>query len=152
MGLLIENALVVTMDAERRVLDPGHVLVEGRRLTAVGAGRYAGPPAGHEVSAAAGRIVMPGLVNGHTHSYSNLVKGTLENLPLEIWLLYAMGQGRHMEPEDVTVNAALGAIDMLKSGVTCCLDQLAEDRENLARVAREYRRVGTCRTARRSPR
>jgi guanine deaminase len=142
MGLLIENALVVTMDAERRVLDPGHVLVEGRRLAAVGAGRYAGPPAGHEVHDAAGRIVMPGLVNGHTHSYSNLVKGTLENIPLEIWMLYAMAQGRHMAPGDVTVNAALGAIDMLKGGVTCCLDQLAEDRENLALVAREYRRVG----------
>jgi guanine deaminase len=142
VGLLIDNALVVTMDAERRVLDPGHVLVEGRRLAAVGAGRYPGNRTGHDVHDAAGRIVMPGLVNGHTHSYSNLVKGTLENLPLEIWMLYAMPQGRHMEPEDVAINAALGAIDMLKGGVTCCLDQLAEDRENLALVAREYRRVG----------
>jgi cytosine/adenosine deaminase-related metal-dependent hydrolase len=142
MGQLIETALVVTMDAERRVLDPGHVLVEGRRLAAVGAGRYPGDRARHEVHDAAGYIVMPGLVNGHTHSYGNLVKGTLENIPLEIWMLYAMSQGRHMEPEDVAVNAALGAIDMLKGGVTCCLDQLAEDRENLALVAREYRRIG----------
>jgi cytosine/adenosine deaminase-related metal-dependent hydrolase len=118
------------------------VLVEGRRLAAVGAGRYPGNRTGHDVHDAAGCIVMPGLVNGHTHSYSNLVKGTLENLPLEIWMLYAMPQGRHMEPEDVAINAALGAIDMLKGGVTCCLDQLAEDRENLALVAREYRRVG----------
>ncbi|MGH7267374.1 MAG: amidohydrolase family protein [Candidatus Rokuibacteriota bacterium] len=142
MGHLIEDALVVTMDAGRRVLDPGHVLIEGRRLAAVGRGRYPGDRARHEVHDAAGHIVMPGLVNGHTHSYANLVKGTLENIPLEIWMLYAMPQGRHMEPEDVVINAALGAIDMLKGGVTCCLDQLAEDRENLALVAREYRRIG----------
>lgn len=142
MGLLIENAVVVTVDPERRVLDRGHVLVEGRRLAAVGAGRYPGVRAGHDVDDAGGRIVIPGLVNGHTHSYGNLVKGTLENLPLEIWMLYVMPQGRRMEPADVAINAALGALEMLKGGVTCCLDQLAEDRENLALVAREYRRAG----------
>jgi imidazolonepropionase-like amidohydrolase len=69
MGTLIENAVVVTMDAERRVLDPGHLLIEGRRLTAVGPGPYPGGRAGHGVHDAAGRIVVPGLVNGHTHSY-----------------------------------------------------------------------------------
>lgn len=142
MALLIDDALIVTMDAQRRVLDPGHLVIEGRRIQTVGAGRYAGDRRGLETYEAARRIVMPGLVNAHTHSYGHLVKGTLENLPLEIWMLHVMAQGGRMEPEDVVLNVALGCIEMLKGGVTTCLDQLAEDRENLGRVAAEYRRLG----------
>ena len=142
MRELIEHAKIVTMDRNKTIHDSGYLLMDGQLIVAVGEGEYPGDRTGLEVTDAKGRIIVPGLINAHTHSYSNMVKGTSENVPLELWMLYAMTEGRHMSSEDHALSATLGSIEMLKSGTTTFLDHLAQDEAGLTLVANAYKKVG----------
>ncbi|MEM8594852.1 MAG: amidohydrolase family protein [Pseudomonadota bacterium] len=123
MTVLIRNARVLTFDAEDRELARADVLIEGSRIVAVGPDLA--PPQGPiEVIDASGQLLMPGLVNAHLHSPANLLKGALDDAPLEIFMLYEvppMGD----TPEGGRINylrTMLGAIEMLKLGVTSVHD------------------------------
>ena len=70
-----------------------------------------------------GHLVMPGLINAHFHSSVNHLKGSLDSLPLELFMLYeSPADGAVMDPRAVYVRTMLGALEMLKSGVTAVLD------------------------------
>ncbi|MGG3466136.1 amidohydrolase [Neobacillus pocheonensis] len=75
-----------------------------------------------EIIDAENMVLIPGMVNAHYHSYTNLLKGTTNNLPLEIWALYTMAYGYALEDEDIYYAVLLGSIEMMKSGVTSCVD------------------------------
>ena len=82
-------------------------------------------PAGGDVLEidATGHLLMPGLVNGHFHSSANHLKGSLESLPLEIFMLFETpADGMRDDPRAAYVFTLLGAVEMLKSGVTSVLD------------------------------
>ncbi|KKC32807.1 amidohydrolase family protein [Devosia psychrophila] len=71
-----------------------------------------------------GDIVIPGLINAHLHSPGNFMRGTLENLPLEIFMLYEvppLASGEE-DPETVRLRTLVGAAEMLKLGITSVLD------------------------------
>ena len=92
--------------------------------------------------------VLPGMVNAHTHSNENWFRGRFDNLPLEIWLLFAyplMYAPRQSERE-VYVRTALGAMEMLRGGTTSVVDFLYElpelSEESLGAVVAAYRDVG----------
>jgi 5-methylthioadenosine/S-adenosylhomocysteine deaminase len=65
---------------------------------------------------------MPGLVNAHYHSYSTVLKGTENSLPLEAWALYTVAYGRAFGEEAIRLAVLLGAAEMLRNGITACLD------------------------------
>jgi len=122
--LYIGNARLCRVDAGDR-LEPGGVLVEDGAITAVAIGtdedralRRRAP----EVFDAGGMILMPGLVNAHYHSYSTLLKGTENSLPLEPWALYTVAYGRALGDEAVRLAILLGAAEMIRNGITACLD------------------------------
>jgi len=72
---------------------------------------------------ASGHLVMPGLVNAHFHSSVNHLKGSLDSLPLEIFMLYeSPPDGASIDPRAAYVRTMLGALEMLRSGVTTVLD------------------------------
>ncbi|WP_167577847.1 amidohydrolase family protein [Ammoniphilus sp. YIM 78166] len=142
MITLIENTTIVTMDRNRQVIEKGFLLFDTHSIREMGAGDYTGPREGLTIVDGKDRIILPGLINAHTHSYANLVKGTTENIPLEIWMLYIMAEGKHMSREDHVISAALGSIEMLKSGTTTFLDHLAQDFEGLSAVAEQYQSIG----------
>jgi 5-methylthioadenosine/S-adenosylhomocysteine deaminase len=109
------------------VLDPGAPLgvadiwIERGVITAVepgASGRISGP----EVIDAEGMIAMPGLVNAHTHSGQHLDRGVAPNLPLDLWLLWAVYGAPSLEPDDSYTLAAAGALEMLETGCTAVLD------------------------------
>jgi len=77
-------------------------------------------------------IVMPGMTNAHYHSYSNLLKGTTSHFPLEIWSLYTTAYGYSLDDEDIYNAVLLGVIDMIKSGVTSCIDHFPHIRRSEA--------------------
>jgi len=83
---LFRNALVVAMDDEHRS-DPfrADVLVVDDLIDAVG--RDLPVPEGASVVDCTDRLLMPGLVNAHVHSWEALFKGRYDNLPLELWML-----------------------------------------------------------------
>ena len=87
VSLLVTNATVVTMDAASRVIARGAVAIDGRDIVGVDtmdaiAGRFTG----RETIDAAGRIVMPGLINTHTHAPMVLFRGLADDLALMEWL------------------------------------------------------------------
>lgn len=124
--LLIRNAAVlVTMDADRREIAGGAVLVEGNRIAAVG--RAADLPASADtVIDAAGHIVLPGLVNTHHHMYQSLTRVVpgAQDVELFAWLkrLYPIWAG--LTPEMIRVSTQTAMAELILSGCTTTADHL----------------------------
>jgi len=97
-------------------LVPANILLERDRIVAVGAAVTA-PATAREIDAT-GRLVVPGLMNAHTHAASHLARGRAGNWTLEDLLVHAPANYGFRSPEDDYLSAALGAIEMLKTGCT----------------------------------
>jgi 5-methylthioadenosine/S-adenosylhomocysteine deaminase len=124
VSLYLGNARLCRAGAGDR-LEPGGLLVEDGAIAAVALGpeeeRALGGRAGERLDAG-GMVVMPGLVNAHYHSYSTVLKGTENSLPLEAWALYTVAYGRALGEEAIRLAVLLGAAEMLRHGITACLD------------------------------
>lgn len=122
---LIRNARVLTLDAADREFDAANILIEGQRIVAVGANVAVPPDAPDaKVIDASGKLAMPGLINGHFHSPGNMMAGALRDMPLELFMLFEvppLGQGAIGE-RLAYVQTLLGAVEMLKGGVTAVHD------------------------------
>jgi 5-methylthioadenosine/S-adenosylhomocysteine deaminase len=110
------------MDDRFTVHAPGGVAVSGDSIVAVGPGALEYEAA--ERVDCAGRIVMPGLVNAHTHAAMTLLRGLADDLRLDVWLMgYMMPVEREFVSADfVRVGTQLGCAEMIRSGITCFAD------------------------------
>lgn len=127
MSLFIQDAQVITMDAESGS-EPvtASIKVEDGVITAIGAGLV--PGESDTVIDGGDRLVTPGLVNAHTHSWETLFKGRYDNLPLELWMLFSyplLGAVR-VDPDLVRLRSRLFVAESLKSGVTTVIDDVLE--------------------------
>ena len=120
--VLLTNAAVLTMDEQFTQHAPGAIAIAGDTIAAVG-------PDLREYSAretfdCEGRVVMPGLVNAHTHVPMSLLRGLADDLRLDVWLMgYMMPVEREfVSPEFVRLGTQLGCAEMIRSGVTCFAD------------------------------
>jgi 5-methylthioadenosine/S-adenosylhomocysteine deaminase len=121
---VFRNARVLVMDAADTELPSATVVVEGDRITQVVPGAIIDSPApgDHDIDAR-GHLLLPGLINAHFHSSVNDLKGSLHSLPLEIFMLFESPAGRPaVEPRTAYIRTLLGALEMLRGGVTCVLD------------------------------
>jgi len=123
--LLLTNAIVLTMDAALTQYEPGAVLVEDDHIAAVGPAdvMQRGCPDA-EVLDCGGKVLMPGLVNAHTHAPMALLRGLVDDLRLDVWLLgYMMPVEREfVSPEFVRLGTLVACAEMIRSGVTCFAD------------------------------
>ena len=130
-----------------------HAWTASRRTIEIRNGRIAAlhegaPPlaAGEAVLAGEGLLCLPGLVNAHTHSPDNLIRGSSPDLPLELWSLHSAAGRERRTPREVYLAALLGCIEMLRGGVTTVLDHIrlspAMAPETLDAVAMAYRDAG----------
>src|ERR1700693_1986609 len=119
---LFRNVRVLAMDAADSDLPDADVRIEGRVIDAVGTGLAAGPEA--RVIDGRGKLLMPGLINGHFHSPGNFNKGALDDMPLELFMLYEVPpfDCPPTPPRMHYVRTLLGAAEMLKGGVTAVHD------------------------------
>lgn len=110
------------LDLDAGMSAPSDVLVEGQRIAVVAPALAA--PAGARIVEGRGRLLMPGLVNGHFHSPVNHMKGRLDSLPLEIFMLYESPalEGLMPSPREAYVRTQLACAEMLKGGVTAVQD------------------------------
>jgi cytosine/adenosine deaminase-related metal-dependent hydrolase len=120
--LLVANGLVVTMDAGRRVIEDGAVLIADGRIAAVGdtAALRAAHPGAEEIDAR-GKAVLPGLIDVHAHAGHTLVKtlggGDGARWTQAVEAIYPRGS----TPEFWGADGALAALERLKAGVTTSL-------------------------------
>jgi len=120
--LLLTNAHVVTLDDLFTVHPLGSVAVAGRTILAVGDVATEYEPA--ETIDCKGRVVMPGLVNAHTHAPMTLLRGLADDLRLDVWLMgYMMPVERaFVRPDFVALGTKLACAEMIRSGTTCFAD------------------------------
>jgi 5-methylthioadenosine/S-adenosylhomocysteine deaminase len=123
--LLLTNAIVLTMDADFNRYTPGAVAVTGDRIVAVGpetelTTAYAPK---HTVDCG-GKVLLPGLINAHTHAPMTLLRGLADDRRLDVWLLgYMMPVEREfVSPDFVRLGTGLACAEMIRSGVTCFAD------------------------------
>jgi cytosine/adenosine deaminase-related metal-dependent hydrolase len=94
----------------------------------------------------AGCIAIPGLINAHTHAHNNLTKSLADNWTLEDLRSWGLALFLNRTPEDQYLSAAIGAIEMLKTGCTAAYDQFVavptHTDEGVAAVVQAYRDVG----------
>jgi 5-methylthioadenosine/S-adenosylhomocysteine deaminase len=139
VDLLITGGTVITMDAQRRVLDDGAVAVRADSIVAVGPrteleAKYA--PA--KVINAHGTLVMPGLINGHTHAAMSLFRGIADDLSLDDWLhAYIFpAEARNVTEDFAAWGTRLAILEMLRGGVTTYADMYYFE-DAVARVTKE---------------
>jgi 5-methylthioadenosine/S-adenosylhomocysteine deaminase len=137
--LVVTGGTVITMDAERRVLAPGAVAVNGTTIVAVDtpqaiAARFAAA----EVIQAGGAVVLPGLVNTHGHAAMVMYRGLADDLALMDWLQKYIfpAEGKTVSPELVRVGTRLAALEMLQSGTTLHTDMYYFE-EEVAKATKE---------------
>src|SRR6187397_3630039 len=110
------------MDPQFTVHSRGAVAITADSIAAVGPDALALQAA--ETIDCGGRVVMPGLINAHTHVPMTLLRGLADDLRLDVWLMgYMMPVEREfVSPEFVRLGAKLGCAEMIRSGVTCFAD------------------------------
>lgn len=151
--VLIAGGTVLTADGEGHIFAPGDVAVDGEAIAYVGpplAGEEAGaagPTSGslpadwrpERVIAAQGCLVLPGLINSHTHAAMTLLRGYAEDLPLMVWLRERIfpAEGR-LTDEDIYWGTMLAQLEMIRSGTTAFADMYF----GMAMVARAVEESG----------
>ncbi|MDW5317012.1 amidohydrolase [Rhizobium sp. PL01] len=146
MRTLFRNATILAMDKTHgSSAFSGDLLVSNGRIEAIGPILAAD---GARIIDATDKLLMPGLVNAHTHSSETFLRGRYERMPLEIWLLYAypLLMGPQVDKRLVYLRSALLAMESLKSGVTTLCDDFFDppghDIERLACAFSAYEEVG----------
>ena len=122
---LLTNALVLTMDEEFTQYNPGAVVVRGMNILAIGPEKEITKEySANESIDCGGRILMPGLVNAHTHVPMTLLRGLADDLRLDVWLMgYMMPVEREfVSPEFVYLGTQLACAEFIQSGVTSFCD------------------------------
>jgi len=122
--LVVRAGTVVTMDPERRVIHDGAVLVHDGRISAVGSRDDVSPSSQTtRVIDAPDGLLIPGLVNTHTHLFQTLLKGLGDDRPLYQWLReMTMPAAVALEEPDCEAAALAGAVEAIRSGTTTLVD------------------------------
>jgi cytosine/adenosine deaminase-related metal-dependent hydrolase len=125
-AVIIRGACVVTCDEAGTVWPDADILIDGDRIRAVGP-RLPVPP-GARVLDGCKRLAIPGLINAHMHSDEILFRGRLDNLPLEVWMLYSLPPVDYgpVPPRLIYLRTLLGAIEALQNGTTFVQDDVSE--------------------------
>jgi 5-methylthioadenosine/S-adenosylhomocysteine deaminase len=125
VDLLVLGGTIVTMDAGRKVIDDGGIAVRNGRIIGIG------PRAEIERSytarkriSGAGKLITPGLINGHTHIPMVLFRGLADDLDLQEWLTKYIfpAEAKNVNEEFVRVGTRLGLAEMIRGGTTTYCD------------------------------
>ena len=127
-AMLIKNALVVTLDDAGTILPNGQILVEGSKISAVGASVPA--PAGAEILDAEGRVAIPGLINAHHHLYSSFARGfappgepaaNFVQILERMWWKLDLA----LDPDAVRYSSYVALLEAIHTGCTTIIDHHA---------------------------
>jgi 5-methylthioadenosine/S-adenosylhomocysteine deaminase len=141
IALVVSGGSVVTENAARQIVSPGAVAIDGSNIVEVGpldaiAAKYQA----RETIDARGQIVLPGLINTHTHAPMVMYRGLADDLALMDWLQKYIfpAEAKTVTPELVRVGTRLAALEMIESGTTTFADMYYFEEE----IAREVFSAG----------
>jgi 5-methylthioadenosine/S-adenosylhomocysteine deaminase len=124
MSFILADGWLITMNERREVLEKGSVYVDQDRILAISTRpqlEKSYPAA--EVVDCGGHIVMPGMVNTHTHLFQTLLKGLGDDMVLKKWFTCMTGPSAiYLTPEDAHAAAMHGCVESIRSGVTTLVD------------------------------
>ena len=120
-SILLYHCRALLMDEENTLLDPAYVVVEGERIAAVSSTRPQGPFA-QEIDCG-GNVLMPGLVNAHTHIPMTLMRGYGGGCDLHTWLNdWIFPAEAKLDGRAVRAGAGLALAELIAGGVTTIAD------------------------------
>ncbi|MCJ7615477.1 MAG: amidohydrolase family protein, partial [Desulfobacterales bacterium] len=123
--IIIHNGIIVTVNPDFDIIEDGIVCIKKRRLERIEP-RRAGSliPEANEIIYAKGGIIMPGLVNAHTHLPMSIFKGLADDLPLMTWLNEHIfpAESKHINSGSARLGSFLSCAEMILSGTTTCCD------------------------------
>ena len=125
VDFLLRNAIVLTMDSQFNKYEPGAVAILADSIVDVGEeSTLINKYHAKQVIDCQGKVLMPGLINAHTHAPMTLLRGLADDLRLDVWLMgYMMPVEREfVSPDFVQLGTKLACAEMIRSGVTCFAD------------------------------
>jgi len=135
--LILINAVILTMDEEFHTYEPGAIAISGNSIAAIGleADVLKDFSAPMNINCNQ-KVLMPGLINAHTHVPMTLLRGLADDLRLDVWLMgYMMPVEREfVSPDFVELGTRLACAEMIRSGITCFADMYYFE-EHVARAA-----------------
>jgi cytosine/adenosine deaminase-related metal-dependent hydrolase len=144
MALLIKGARVLLPGGDIHRPPACDVLLHGDRIAAIGPALEAPPDA--EIIDGASKLLIPGLVSAHYHSYDTLLKGRFEDMPFDVWALHSQPAywGKRSR-EELRARTLLGAMEALRNGITTIQDMnslVPQDEETLDIILGAYAELG----------
>lgn len=136
MKYRLKNGLLLLFNGENFYIEKEDLFINGNRIESIGE-KDISETDEYTVFDAEGKLVMPGLINMHTHVYMNFMKNSADDVPFNEWLFNRIFpiEGK-MCKSDFYWGTMLGCMEMIKSGTTCYLDMhICED--ECARAARD---------------
>jgi 5-methylthioadenosine/S-adenosylhomocysteine deaminase len=125
VDVLVTGAMIVTMDHDRHVYENGFIAIRGDEIVAIGEQKNgsAGMTATEKIDAA-GKLIIPGLINGHTHVPMVLMRGLIDDVTLDDWLRKYIfpAEARNVTEEYVRWGTRLAMAEMIRSGTTTFAD------------------------------
>ncbi len=122
--IIVKDARILTMNPENPEIQGGFIAVRSGKIVALGSGDELPEAESGEIIDGKNCVVMPGLVNVHTHLPMSLFRGLADDLPLMTWLNEHIfpAEAEFVGPESVRIGALLACAEMIMSGTTCCCD------------------------------
>jgi cytosine/adenosine deaminase-related metal-dependent hydrolase len=139
ISTLYTPCTIITVNSSRDIILDGALLVTGPRIAALGKTTILSREISADIKIVnlEGKIIIPGLINTHSHLAQSLLRGLAEDLPLHSWLRDAIWQlEANYAAEDGYVAARLTIAEMLKSGTTCFLESMLTFRSGLEKCCK----------------
>src|SRR5215510_9257799 len=139
VSLVVRGGTVITENASHRILSPGAIAIDGVDIVEVGSpAAIASKYQAAETIDARNQVVLPGLINTHTHAPMVMYRGLADDLALRQWLEQYIfpAEAKTVSPELVRVGTRLAAVEMIESGTTAYVDMYYFE-EEIARATFE---------------
>ena len=119
---VITNGIILTVNADFDIIRNGYIAIQDGKIAEIGSDKA--PPRAQNYIDAMGGVIMPGLINTHTHLPMTIFRGLADDLPLQTWLEDHIfpAEADFITPESAYWGALLGCAEMLLSGTTTCCD------------------------------
>ena len=135
-NILITHGIILTIDEKDTILEDGAVAISDGRIVSVGSAKeLIQRHPDHRQMDAAGMLVMPGLVNAHTHLGSTILRGISDDVDGIQWMPLNWSVTKYVSKDDLYLAALLGIAEMIASGTTCFNDSYQDIAQTAKAVA-----------------